>query len=199
MWERLKLAGLVVGVYFKVYYKIWSPVVLWLAIAWYFEISLVVALLVFIAVGMSGLGLALGECMAQLRGALPPNEKRDFYVVIDTNYKWNILKDSMRLRVEPYTLNSVYVFDSFEAAKAQFDAVSREHPFEDRHRVQAAWRPVTLMNKNGRCVHSERTGQVSSDCPESPRLSPATGQGDGARQTEACRAMVRPVRAWSRT
>src|SRR5450631_2889620 len=56
-YYRLKLSGLVVGVYFKVYFKIWSPVVLWLAIAWYFDISLVVALLVFIAVGMTGLGL----------------------------------------------------------------------------------------------------------------------------------------------
>ena len=72
--------------------------------------------------------------LAQAPQTQPP--ERDFYVVIDTNYKWNILKNSdggfMRHGVEPYTLNSVYVFDSFEAAKAQFDAVSREHPFEDR-------------------------------------------------------------------
>ena len=34
--------------------------------------------------------------------------------------------------MEPDALNSVSVFDSFEAAKAKFDAVSREHPFEDR-------------------------------------------------------------------
>ena len=132
MWERLKLAGLVVGVIFKVYFKILPPVALWLAIAWYFDISLVVALLVFIAVGMTGLGLAFTEYMAQSKDALHPKVKRDFYVVIDTNYNWNILKNSTRHRVEPDTLNSVYVFDSFEAAKAKFDAVSREHPFEDR-------------------------------------------------------------------
>ena len=103
MWERLTLAGLVVGAYFKICFKLWSPVALWLAIAWYFDISFVVALLVFIASGMIGLGLAFGQSTAQLKDALHPKVARDFYVVIDTNYKWNPLENSMRLHVEPYT------------------------------------------------------------------------------------------------
>jgi hypothetical protein len=133
MWERLKLTGLVIKVFAEVYFKIWSPVVLWLAIAWYFDISFVTALLVFIAVSITGLGQAFQTYQTQVKDAPHPVAKRDFYVVIDTNYKWNPLTNPSRPNLKPDTLDSIYAFESFEAAKSKFDAVSSEHyPFEDR-------------------------------------------------------------------
>jgi len=132
MWERFKLTAFVIRVYAGFYYKIFSPVALWLVIAWYFEISFVTALLLFIAVSITSLSLVYQT--HQMQAEDTPKEERDVYVVINTNYKWNPLTSIMRpMDLKPDTLDSVYAFDSFEAAKATFDAVSREHyPFEEQ-------------------------------------------------------------------
>lgn len=49
MWERLKLTAMVTKVIAGVYFKIWLPVLIWLVIAWYFDIPLVIALLIYIS------------------------------------------------------------------------------------------------------------------------------------------------------
>ncbi len=126
MWERVKLTCLYLLAYATGYIKICLPVVLWLAVARYFEVSLVVTLLVLIAVNLNGLGVALQMLQAQAKNTPTTGVKRDFYVVIDANYKWNILKGPRR-DLKPDTLDSAYAFDGFEAAKAMYDAVSREH------------------------------------------------------------------------
>jgi hypothetical protein len=132
MWERVKLTCLYLRAYATGYIRICFPVVLWLAVAWYFDFSLMVTLLVFIAVNLNGLGVALQMIQAQAKDTPTTVVKRDFYVVIDTNYQWNILKGPRR-DMKPDTLDSAYSFDSFEAAKAMYEAVSREHyPNEDQ-------------------------------------------------------------------
>lgn len=134
MWERLKLTAMVTKVIAGVYFKIWLPVLIWLVIAWYFDIPLVIALLIYIAVSITGLGLVFQTYQMQTKDAPHLDTRRDFYVVIDANYKWNPLTNNSRPSdLKPNMLDSIYAFDSFEAAKATFDAVSREHyPFEER-------------------------------------------------------------------
>jgi hypothetical protein len=123
VWERLKLTGLTIWLYAVGFWQVIFPVVLWLAVAWVFDISFVITLLVFIAVNLNAMGLAHKTPDAPKAGG-----KRDFYVVIDTNYTWNPLENNLRPRdAKPDTLDAVYAFDSFDAAKAMCDSVSREH------------------------------------------------------------------------
>jgi hypothetical protein len=132
VWERLRLTGLYIKVYTEAYWKVFYPVVLWLSVAWYFDLSIVATLLVFIAVSINGLGLAV-RMQQTLRDALKPQTKRDFYVVIDANYKWNILRKMSRPGdLKSDTLDMVYAFDGFEPARAMYEGVSKEHyRFED--------------------------------------------------------------------
>jgi hypothetical protein len=103
-----------------------------LVVHWpFFYIPYDTILLGFLAVGLTGLGIALAPLVARF-GQAGEQLKRDFYVVVDANYKRNILQHGWH-KAEPYTLDSVYAFDNFEAARAMYDNVSKEHyPFEER-------------------------------------------------------------------
>jgi hypothetical protein len=127
MWERLELIGIVVKVYAGIILKTLFPVVLWLTVAWYFDITFVVALLALIAISICGLSLTFQTYQAQATDAQPLKAKRDFYIVIDANYTWNILEKSSRHDLKPDTLNELYTFEDFGAARAMFEAASREH------------------------------------------------------------------------
>lgn len=122
MIERLKTFAFIVRVFCVTYWRLFAPMLLWLVIGRYFGIPFDTILLGFLAVGLTGLGIEISPVVARL-GEQP---KRDFYVVIDANYKRNILEKGWH-NVKPYTLDSVYAFDSFEAAKAMYDNVSKEH------------------------------------------------------------------------
>jgi hypothetical protein len=130
MIEKLKTFAFIARVFFVTYWRLFAPMLIWLAIGGYFGIPFDTILLGFLAVGLTGLGIEISPVVARLR--LIEQPKQDFYVVIDANYRRNVLENNWH-KAEPYTLNSVYAFHSFEAAKAMYDSVSKEHyPFEKR-------------------------------------------------------------------
>jgi hypothetical protein len=117
-------ASTVVGAGLGALLKILVPVIVWVGIGhYYLNFPLEVTLLAYIAVQITTL------CVAQASQVQPPNtpESRDFYVVTDDSYHWDLTLNISRWKVEPQLGGSTQAFDNLEAARLTYQQLEGEH------------------------------------------------------------------------
>ena len=126
MLAKLKLACLYVKIYAGFCWKAISPVMLWLAVAWFFEISSVLTLLVYLAVSLNV------WFMIYFQRSTPsgqPDAEQDFYVVTDDEYQFDITRGNRWSSggIKPKFVGTTYAFDNFEAARIKYHSLEAEH------------------------------------------------------------------------
>ncbi len=126
MLTKLKLAFLYIKIYAGFCLKAITPVALWLAVGWYFEISSAHTLLMYLAVSVN---VCFMIYLQRSNQSAPPQAKRDFYIVTDSEYKWDLTRGNRWANggVKPELGGTAYAFDNFEAAKLKHHTLEAEH------------------------------------------------------------------------
>jgi hypothetical protein len=103
-----------------------APLVGWVAAAHYWlGMSVEVALLGFIAVMTSVLA---GIAQEQTRRKPEPMPARDFYVVTNEHYRWDITRGAMRSwKLKPELGGTMFAFDALAAAEVKYRRLEEEH------------------------------------------------------------------------
>ena len=142
MLEGLKFGLEVTAILLKQFIRILIPVAIWTSIGLYLGFQIQAVLLSFIAVSLSAFAVIYDDQRPKKPEMYQADiTARDFYVVTNASYEWDIANSGSRRNVEPNLGAETVAFSDLEAAIIKYKSFEVEHE-------PASWENTTLADNH---------------------------------------------------